>query len=111
MKLWLDDVRTPPDDTWTWVKTVDDAIAVLTTGVVTHASLDHDLGLINDGTAWHPLADTGYDLVLWMADDGIWPTDSIVIHSANSVGATNMRAVVDRYGPYRKPCRWIPDWN
>jgi hypothetical protein len=46
MKLWLDDIRKP----WMhgcigfeWAKTVDEAIALLKTGRVTFASLDHDL--------------------------------------------------------------------
>src|SRR5438309_1594271 len=44
MKLWLDDIRPTPDDTWTWAKTVPEAIDLLKTGEVTYASLDHDLG-------------------------------------------------------------------
>jgi hypothetical protein len=45
MKLWLDDVRNPEERGlvgFTWVKTVE-AIALLKTGQVVFASLDHDL--------------------------------------------------------------------
>lgn len=109
MKLWLDDVRVPPDDTWTWVKTVDEAVAVLTRCDVTEASLDHDLGYVIGTTT---LEATGYDFCLWMAEQhDVWPTQSIQVHSANGVGARPMCGVVDRYGPYDKPCRWIPQWK
>lgn len=49
-KLWLDDVRPAPEG-WTWCKNIEDAKALLLTGTVVEASLDHDLGMdavIND---------------------------------------------------------------
>jgi hypothetical protein len=53
------------------------ALAVLARGPVAEASLDHDLG---EG------AREGYDLCLWMAEHGVWPTDTISVHSANPPG-------------------------
>lgn len=46
MKLWLDDLRPPPDDTWHWAHNYDEAIAAFQDKDhgITHASLDHDLG-------------------------------------------------------------------
>lgn len=26
MKIWVDDIRTPPDETWIWLETSDEAI-------------------------------------------------------------------------------------
>lgn len=91
MKLWLDDVRVPTLD-WVWVKTVEDAKAYLTEygDEITLLSLDHDLG---------PGGEV-YDLVKWMAEHGVWPAGDIYIHSANPVGVVNMRATIERYGPY-----------
>lgn len=43
VKLWLDDVRPAPPG-WTHVRSVNEALALLATGTVTAASLDHDLG-------------------------------------------------------------------
>ncbi|MCZ4653834.1 hypothetical protein O4157_20745 [Gordonia amicalis] len=43
MKLWVDDLRTPPDG-WAWAKTSAEAIGMLTDHAVTEPSLDHDLG-------------------------------------------------------------------
>lgn len=53
VKLWLDDVLPPPENTFTWVTTVPDALGILISENVTHISFDHDLG---DGLK------TGYDL-------------------------------------------------
>jgi hypothetical protein len=92
MKLWLDDLRTPPEG-WTWAKTVEEAIPHLKTGEVTEASLDHDLG---EGI------DEGYALVLWMAEHDTWPKESISVHSSNPPGVKRMCGVIERYGPYRK---------
>lgn len=49
MKIWLDDVRRPPDESWTWAKNVSDAktavsYAMASGRVIEEMSLDHDLG-------------------------------------------------------------------
>jgi hypothetical protein len=91
MRLFLDDIRTPPDETWTWVKTVEDAIPLLEAGHVEESSLDNDLGEgIEEGRA----------LVLWMAEHDIWPAEEINVHSANPVAVEYMLGVIDRYGPF-----------
>lgn len=115
MKLWLDDLRTPPDDSWTWVKTPAEAYAALSTGTVEIASLDHDLGI--DPVLWEDYTTgkvseddaemTGYQVALWMAEHDVWPTEAIYCHSANPVGVKNITGVVDRYGPYTSPCRYV----
>lgn len=43
MKLWIDDIRTPPDG-WEWAKTSKEAIDVIDNNEVSHISFDHDLG-------------------------------------------------------------------
>jgi hypothetical protein len=49
-KLWVDDLRDPPDDTWVWSKTSADAMSTLTLSAKFRVmSLDHDLG--GDDTA------------------------------------------------------------
>lgn len=55
IRLWLDDRRPAPEG-WTLVSTVEEAKVLLRTGMVTHASLDYDLG---------PGQLTGLDLVEW----------------------------------------------
>ncbi len=85
MKVWLDDFRTEPDG-WMRARTAWEAIALLETGTVEHISLDHDLGPEEAGT--------GYDVALWMekeASKGTLPPLTWDLHTANPVGADNMR--------------------
>jgi hypothetical protein len=104
--MWLDDVRPAPAG-WVHVKTVNEAKALLQTGQVEHASLDHDLSDFDShgGTGYMPSSSreqTGYDLVKWMAETNTWPTQSCVVHSANPVGVMAMQRTIERYGPYNK---------
>lgn len=102
MRLWLDDIREAPEG-WHWAKDYEEAVAAMETGTVTEASLDHDLG---DRVSVPER--NGYRLTLWMAEHDCWPSKSVRVHSHNPVGATGMVAVVNRYGNYEEPCRWVP---
>jgi hypothetical protein len=90
VKLYLDDMRPPPDG-WVLVRTAQEAIAILETGGVSHLSLDHDLG---DDDAFG----TGYDVACWIEEAvalrGFAPPD-ITIHSANVVGRARMGRAVE----------------
>jgi hypothetical protein len=93
MDLWVDDKR-PPEaygfEGFTWARTSEEAIALLRTGEVRFASLDHDLGLESG---------TGYDIVCWMEEHNTWPPDGVGVHSMNPVGRKRMEAVIERqYG-------------
>ena len=109
MKLWLDDIRDPPDASWTIARTADEAIALLREPKhhFTLASLDHDLGHCPScescdgyrnvcGCRCHL---SGTFVVNWMASEEVWP-ERVRIHSMNPVGAKNMQATLLRYGPY-----------
>jgi hypothetical protein len=98
IRLWLDDLRTPPDDSWTWVKTVADATALMEAGEVAEASLDHDLGEDVDGRE----LPEGRTLIYWMAEHECWPTKAITVHSANPVGVDYMLGMIERYGPFAR---------
>jgi hypothetical protein len=87
MRLWVDDERGAPDG-WARVQSSEAAIAVIGAGGVTDLSLDHDLG--------GPL--TTRDLVLWMAENDVWPA-RIYVHTANPVGRRWLVGMIDRYGP------------
>ncbi|WOC12186.1 hypothetical protein MP11Mi_12680 [Gordonia sp. MP11Mi] len=89
MKLFVDDLRDPPDTTWTVVRTSAEALEILRSGVlVTDLSLDHDLG--GD--------DTSRPVVLYLAEYGGWPA-IVRVHSANPVGIEWLTGMVERYGP------------
>ena len=87
MKIYLDDERTPWDDTWTLVRWPQEVIELLKTGEVTELSLDHDLG--NDDIG------TGYDVVTWIEEAvfiGGFQPPTIKVHSANVSARVKMEA-------------------
>lgn len=91
MKIWVDDVRTPPDDTWSprytsagtigWLK-----ICKRMGWTIDVMSLDHDLG--DD--------DTTRPIVLWMCENDFWPRE-VRVHSANPVGVEWLTGMIERY--------------
>lgn len=116
--LWLDDRRPAPYG-WVGVTTVAAAQLSLKTGRVDRASLDHDLGACEtcmdgrDVKGWLEAHNfqtmphcehvgTGYDLCVWMAETGHWPTEKPAVHSANRVGRHRMNGVIARYFPWQR---------
>lgn len=100
MNLWLDDIRDPSSFGcigYTWVKTAQEAIALLETGEVVKASLDHDLSLKATLGDWAH-EETGYDVILWLEENpSFWPPRGVRVHSANTVGRQRMQVVIDRH--------------
>lgn len=111
LKLWLDDERNPLHHDkvgWVWVKTVDEAIALVerTVDEWEAASLDHDLGACDPcvelartdqearGCTHVP---SGYAFVRWMIENGRWPATMPTVHSMNPIGAKRMREDIARY--------------
>lgn len=95
MKLYVDDIRDPKQprwwqfwkERWTVARTHDEAIRLLTDNDVNTLSLDHDLGTY----------ETGYDIAKWLekrAYYGFRVPDNVLIHSANPVGRSNIRAAI-----------------
>jgi len=101
MKLFVDDRRTPPDDTWTLVKTYQDALPIIDSEVVEELALDNDLGIESFRyVEGHMVEGSGYDLlmhVVQMKMDGKKVPSKITVHSANPVMNQKMREVIERY--------------
>lgn len=98
IKIWVDDIRTPPSEEWIWVKSVNDAITeiiydelhVEDEGEIYLISLDHDAGeFACDGGDYIRLLD-------WLEETG--RNYPIRIHGANAVGVENMRRIIERNG-------------
>lgn len=89
MKVFLDDVRTPPDGSWVLVATAKAAIDLLASGAVTHMSLDNDLGEDEP---------EGYTVANWLErrvlTDPTFPIPVISVHSANPVARQRMQAAI-----------------
>lgn len=113
VKIWHDDIRTPPDGSWIWARTNEQAKVILLKYDVDEISLDHDLGLeglqSNSKTVYlkgtSPVG-TGYDLVEWMCANDHLPKKATV-HSWNAPGGERMVKHLKAFGcdavyiPYR----------
>lgn len=87
MKLWVDDVRMPPDGTWMHVETSEEALIALQRWSIAEMSLDHDLGG----------EDTSRRVVTWLCyNPEFWPP-VVHVHSANPVGVAWLRGMIERY--------------
>jgi len=102
MKIYLDDLRPIPDDSWTLLQTASEVIAALQSfkQEITELSLDHDLGFEhyagNLTIEEAGYSGTGYDIVLWM-ERQVFELGNfecvpkiIRVHSANPVGKAKM---------------------
>ena len=104
-KLWHDDIRRPPDETWNWARTNQAAYELLLRQPYAECSLDHDLGLseydpdLPDADmqrGWDKEND-GCDLVIWMIEKRLGPP-KITIHSWNPIGAARMANLLRDHG-------------
>jgi len=92
MKLYLDDERSAPDDSWTLVRTFQECVRVLRRDwyEITEISLDHDLG---------DERRNGYDVLSYIEDD-VYDSDlihvpKIHIHTANPPARKRMLQAVE----------------
>jgi hypothetical protein len=101
VRLWLDDERPPPDDTWHWVRSANQFLRIWQLGNgkydVTEISFDHDLASYNQVTGDEI---TGYHCLC--AVEKTWRYDAdyvppvMHVHSANPVGRIRMQKLIDR---------------
>jgi hypothetical protein len=89
VKLFLDDVRTPPDNTWIVLRNYSEAVQFIANkGVPDIISFDHDLGE----------EESGYDFAKWLVQKHLDGDIDILnieirIHSANPVGRENIQGL------------------
>lgn len=89
IKIWLDDLRVPPNSSWTWCKEVEEAVVLIADNDIYQISFDHDLG---EDTP------TGYELATWIEERVVKlkkpPPIHWNVHSANPIGAKNIEAAM-----------------
>lgn len=94
-KLYLDDIRSPREDGYVVVRSFYEAAHyVKKHGFPSHVAFDHDLGESDSRT--------GYDFAKFLIEQDMryesMPRDfTYTVHSANPVGAANIRALLDNY--------------
>lgn len=95
--LWLDDIRDPGAHGYagaTWVKSYEEAICALNSGVFDFASLDHDLGVASTIGLRER---TGYDVLCYIEEHELWPLHGVSVHSSNPSGKEKMLAGIRRH--------------
>ncbi len=93
MRLWVDDERPAPDDTWTWARSDADAYDAWCSNEISELSLDHDLG---DGGDTRRLAMS----ILGMAQAGQREPPRWFVHSANPIGNEYLTGTLERADRY-----------
>ena len=92
VKVYLDDERVAPEG-WVQTFTADQTISILSSGVVSYLSLDHDLG--DDEKIG-----TGYDVLTWLEEkvftnEYFIPPKTITVHSANVSARKKMEQAIE----------------
>lgn len=99
-KLYLDDLRKLPDNSFYLARSYRDAINyVKEYGIPSFISFDHDLGVDSNNI----LLPSGYDFAKWLVEMDLenlytFPKDfDFIVHSANPVGKNNIEAILNNY--------------
>ena len=93
MRIWVDDIRDPKEwlphiswfrgrdlnelSEWIWIKTAQAAIALLDSENIVEASLDFDLGDLDE-------AGDGYMVATWVEEANAWKTAQAASDNLNS---------------------------
>lgn len=109
MKLWIDDFRDAPDDTWTEARKVEQAIRLLAYNNWNEISIDHDIENRPDDETFKPVA--FYIALKFMGGERdefhqIMGIPKITIHSDNPVGAKQIQGIFSDFGIHDVP--WQP---
>jgi len=114
IKLYLDDIRTPKDPTWTVVRNYEQFVDTVTYQGLENIeiiSLDHDLGdsamaewtlntKRNYTINYNNITEkTGMDCIKWLVEQWLdgQPVVEVVVHSANAVGSGNIMGYCNNY--------------
>lgn len=112
MKIWVDDIRPIPNESYTWVKSVNEFKEIIwliekiqqsfystnkekmdevrNKNIIELIDLDHDAGeFASDGGDY-------INILNWLEETG--RSYPIRIHSMNPVGVENMRRIIERNG-------------
>ena len=93
MKIYIDDIREPPDKSWTVIRELNVALDLIKVlefydSKIQAISFDHDLG--GD--------DTTRPIMMFLCEKNYWPK-KIYVHTANNVGRQWLEGMANHYGP------------
>lgn len=97
IKLYLDDERTPKSEGWTIVRSYQEFVDWITlNGIPDIISFDHDIASFEGDKEF-----TGHDaakwLINWMMDNNNYQIINFNVHSANPVGAENIKSILNHW--------------
>lgn len=106
MKLWVDDIRNAPDESWTVARTVTSAIRALSMFNPDEISLDHDIShQVTVGRLGrpYPCEETFMAVAFYLTEKYSYRTEGqwqpkITIHSSNVVAGEEMQALLAEHG-------------
>ncbi len=104
MKLWVDDLRDAPDESWTVVRKVQSVINALSLFECDEISLDHDIENRPDDETFFPVAQ-----YIGLMYENTHFKPKITIHSINPVGAQNMHDLLFKRGIDSAIIPYAPD--
>lgn len=87
-KLWVDDERPAPDDTWEVALDADQARQLIAENEYEVVSLDYVL------KGW----DSGFDVLMFMHNENRWPIE-LRSHSGGSLGRYEIISYAEEHGP------------
>lgn len=106
MKLWVDDIRTSPDDSWSICRNVSTAINALYHFFwdVEVINLDHDIShqvVMSGMSRPYPCDETFKAVAIYIATLKKWNPNwnpIVKIHTSNYSGANEMKAILEEAG-------------
>lgn len=104
MKLWVDDIRDAPDESWVVARKVLQAVRLIHLFDLEEISLDHDIDNRPDDETFMPIA---YFIGAFYLMSKTQP--KITIHSINPVGAKDMQTLLAQYGLWSDIRPYAPD--
>lgn len=104
MKLYIDDIRKAPDESWHLARTVEAAISAIVMFDFEVISLDHDISHqisigVEGSNRPHPCSETFTSVAYFIAEKyrGKDPKPKIIIHTANPAGAMRIARILDGF--------------
>lgn len=95
MKLYVDDIRKAPDDSWHVVRTITEAVRILANHEVKECSLDHDIACYLWRGQEHTSNETFVPIAYFIAlmPESMRP-EIVRIHTANPVGGEILASIL-----------------
>lgn len=102
MKLWVDDIRNAPDDTWHVARSITEAIRAIERYDFEIISLDHDIShQVQVGSTERPFpceetfASVAYYLsAVYFPFEGRTPEPRVILHTANQIAGDEMEKIL-----------------